>query len=239
MPSEATPRKTATPRKRQADALQRGKADLAPRPKLRRHEAIEIIRRRILAGDPGFKSGEFLTEKFIHEQLKLSRAPIRQALSQLAAEGLVTVIPRIGTQVRIVRPEEAQAIMSLRLGIETIIVRELARTKPNLSPLQAIHAHMGEISKRSPLDENDIIEFVSYDMNFHAKMAELADGYSAAISIMKDLTSQFLLYACRIYTNPSTSLEFMNIVIGDHGEIIKKLSSGKPPDAIGAYAATS
>ena len=63
-------------------------------------------------------------------ELKLTRTPIRQALGQLAAEGLLTIIPRVGTQVRVVRPEEARAMMAMRFAIETLIVGDLARPGP-------------------------------------------------------------------------------------------------------------
>jgi hypothetical protein len=45
----------------------RGKAARQPRPKrLRRDQAVEVIRRMILAGKPGFKSGDTLNEQGSH-----------------------------------------------------------------------------------------------------------------------------------------------------------------------------
>src|SRR2546422_10960976 len=56
--------------------------------------AAELIRERILAGD--FASGDRLVEARIAEQLGISRGPLREALKQLAAEGLVREEPRRG-----------------------------------------------------------------------------------------------------------------------------------------------
>lgn len=196
-----------------------------PRGALRRDEATDKIREHILTGAPGFRSGDILSENQLADQLKLTRTPIRQALSQLAAEGLLTIIPRVGTQVRVVRPEEARAMMAMRFAIETLIVGELARTRPDLSPLRTIQGEMERIAKNATREPGATMKFVKADMDFHAKMAELANGYDTAAGTLKDLTSQFLLYAYRAFQQ-SDWPAVMRSVLDEHKVILKALDEG-------------
>jgi DNA-binding GntR family transcriptional regulator len=209
---------------------QRKKTSRGKPGELRRDEAAAMIRERILLGSPGFKSRDILTETQLTEQLGLTLNPVRQALSQLANEGLVEILPRVGTQVRVVRPEEAQAIMAMRFAIETVIVGELARTRPDLSDLRTIHAEMKRIADQaSPHDSSARYAFVKADMEFHAKMAELAQGYGTAAGTIRDLTSQFLLYAYHAIP-PHEAQGIMAEVNKQHAAILKAIEEGDPDE---------
>lgn len=52
------------------------------------------LRERILNGEIGL--GERLVEGRLSEELGVSRMPVREALRELAAEGIVTIEPRRG-----------------------------------------------------------------------------------------------------------------------------------------------
>ena len=78
--------------------------------------SAELIRERILAGD--FASGDRLVEAKLAEQLGISRGPLREALKQLAAEGLVREEPRRGTFVATPTAEDVRDIYDLRAAIE-------------------------------------------------------------------------------------------------------------------------
>jgi DNA-binding GntR family transcriptional regulator len=62
------------------------------------------LKEKILSKD--FAPGERLDMKVIEKQLGVSRTPLKEAISQLAAEGLVVVVARSGTFVTEIRPEE-------------------------------------------------------------------------------------------------------------------------------------
>jgi DNA-binding GntR family transcriptional regulator len=71
-------------------------------------------------------SGEFDAEEklsiiSLSEKLGVSRTPVRDALWQLAGEGLVTVSPRVGAFLRRVTPREAADIYRLKQSIEPIM----------------------------------------------------------------------------------------------------------------------
>lgn len=78
--------------------------------------SAELIRERILAGD--FASGDRLVEAKIAEQLGISRGPLREALKQLASEGLVREEPRRGTFVATPTADDVRDVYDLRAAIE-------------------------------------------------------------------------------------------------------------------------
>src|SRR5258708_24656869 len=74
------------------------RAPLGPR-------VAEALRRAILTGQ--YKSGDRLVEDRLSVEFKVSRVPVREALKTLAAEGLVTLLPRRGARVPRRSPEFA------------------------------------------------------------------------------------------------------------------------------------
>ena len=53
------------------------------------------IREGIVTGD--YAAGTGLSEVTLSSELGVSRTPVREALKQLATEGLVEIVPRVGT----------------------------------------------------------------------------------------------------------------------------------------------
>ena len=81
--------------------------------------AVERIRDLIHSGE--FDADGKLSIVALSQQLGVSRTPVRDALWQLATEGLVTVSPRVGAFLRRVTPEEAADIYKLKESIEPLM----------------------------------------------------------------------------------------------------------------------
>src|SRR5438128_6707357 len=77
---------------------------------------MATLRNAIISGK--FKPGDRLNESELARQYKVSRIPVREALQQLQAQGLVTNHPRRGMFVSILSDEECQKINSLRIILE-------------------------------------------------------------------------------------------------------------------------
>jgi len=65
------------------------------------------------------RAGDPLRQGVIASQLKVSTTPVREALRQLEAEGLVTVYPHRGAFVASLSPSEARDIFIIRRFLET------------------------------------------------------------------------------------------------------------------------
>src|SRR5512142_1789185 len=77
---------------------------------------VDAIRERILRGY--YPEGEPLRQDAIGVELGVSRIPVREALRQLEAEGLVTFNPHRGAVVSTLSLEEIQELFELRADIE-------------------------------------------------------------------------------------------------------------------------
>src|SRR6188508_351651 len=82
---------------------------------------IEALRERILRGD--YPDGEPLRQDALADELGVSRIPVREALRQLEAEGLVTFNPHRGAVVSSMSLEEIMELFELRAEIECDLLR--------------------------------------------------------------------------------------------------------------------
>ena len=83
---------------------------------------VEIIRRDIITG--ALKPGERLRIKGLGERYKIGTIPMREALSRLSTTGFVVAEDQRGFRVASISPEELQEILTLRLNLEPIALRE-------------------------------------------------------------------------------------------------------------------
>ena len=86
-----------------------------------RERAYSRIKAQILAGE--LEPGSAISEAERAEALGISRSPVREALQQLAREGLVEVFPKRGTFVAELTPKEVREAFELRQAIESACAR--------------------------------------------------------------------------------------------------------------------
>lgn len=83
---------------------------------------LEIIRECILTGV--FAPGEHLRQEELAERIGVSRIPVRTALMQLEAEGLVSFLPHRGAVVRTLTVEQVREVYEIRQLLETHALRK-------------------------------------------------------------------------------------------------------------------
>nr|MEC9417188.1 GntR family transcriptional regulator [Pseudomonadota bacterium] len=95
----------------------------------------EALRSSILAMD--LPPGTLLRKQVICEQLGVSRSPVTEAITRLAGEGLVEVIPQSGSRVTKFSMSEIREGAFLREAIELAAVSKVAaeRTEEQLTEL--------------------------------------------------------------------------------------------------------
>lgn len=82
---------------------------------------VTALRERILRGD--YPEGEPLRQDALADELGVSRIPVREALRQLEAEGLVTFSPHRGAVVSSLSLDEIDELFQLRADIECDVLR--------------------------------------------------------------------------------------------------------------------
>lgn len=88
---------------------------------IKRQTTVDLVsdelRRRIISGE--LAEGEQLLQEHLGRDLGVSRIPIREALRQLEAEGLVTISSHRGGVVSALSLEEIRELFALRACLET------------------------------------------------------------------------------------------------------------------------
>jgi len=121
-------------------------------------QVVARIRERILSG--AYAPGAPLLQDAIAAEFGVSKIPVREALVQLRAEGLLDVYAHRGFQVRPVSLEEVSEVFRLRLEIEPRAVAEGSRSgdendrsaaEQALAALNAALAH-GEFERSGDLN---------------------------------------------------------------------------------------
>lgn len=121
------------------------------------------IEAMILGGElpPGTK----LDEQVLAQRFEVSRTPIREALRQLAATGLIELKPNRGAFVTIVTPERLEEMFVAMAELEATCARLAAMSMSPIErrSLQRLHERMAEMATRD-LHE----DFVEANESFHA-----------------------------------------------------------------------
>jgi len=115
--------------------------------------------------------GTELSEVALSQELAVSRGPIREAMGRLAAEGLVTVRPRRGAEVRSITPEELIDSYQVREALEVLAVRLVVPriTDAELASLDELVDRMAEYAKNGA-----VADFFAANVAFHELLCELS-----------------------------------------------------------------
>jgi DNA-binding GntR family transcriptional regulator len=82
---------------------------------------LERLREKILSGE--LREGEQLRQDAIATEFQISRIPVREALSHLAAEGLITIVANRGAVVSALPAEEIMELFETRAVLECHMLR--------------------------------------------------------------------------------------------------------------------
>jgi DNA-binding GntR family transcriptional regulator len=82
---------------------------------------VERLRDKILSGE--LREGEQLRQDAIATEFQISRIPVREALSHLAAEGLITIVANHGAVVSALSPDEIMQMFETRAVLECYMLR--------------------------------------------------------------------------------------------------------------------
>ncbi len=110
--------------------------------KTKMDQIVETLREAVLMGE--FESGTRLLQEELAERFNTSSTPIREALRQLQAEGILEHSPYRGVQVAEVRMEDVREIYMVRAVMEPFATRLAVPyiSGANLEQLRALQAEM-------------------------------------------------------------------------------------------------
>lgn len=126
---------------------------------------LEAVREGILRGH--YPEGEALRQDAIADELGVSRIPVREALRQLDAEGLVTFSPHRGAVVSTLSLDEITELFELRSEIEGDLIR---RAVPRMKADD--HARAKEVltAYESALLTGEVAVWGALNWKFHSTL---------------------------------------------------------------------
>ncbi|WP_051689752.1 GntR family transcriptional regulator [Pelobacter seleniigenes] len=130
--------------------------------------AYATLRKAIINAD--FMLGEPLSETLLAASLGISKSPVREALAQLKAEGLVTIIPQKGTFVFTLTPKELIDLIQMRYILESAALR-LAFERCHAELVGRLRQTLQAMQRHLEHDEQDL--YLQLDAVFHDVPFEL------------------------------------------------------------------
>lgn len=148
---------------------------------------VEKMRQRILDGS--LPPGHRLVEGRVSAEFDVSRIPVREALRQLAAEGLVTIEPRRGASVTRFTDEQVQELVEVRGNLEALNAKLAARHK---DPEQIARMRRILDEGNRLADANDLRGLEHLNHQFHDVLSQAA-GNSVLQTVMRSLRDRTVL----------------------------------------------
>jgi len=171
-------------------------------------EVLDRLRRAILGGT--LAPGTALILSDLSSQLGVSRTPIREAIRDLTAEGLVDFDSYRSSVVHAPTLDEAQEVYELRLILEPIAVRRAVEniTDAELARARELHEAM--------LATTELGDWVDLNRDFHATLTDPADS-PRLLSIITALRNAAAIQVAMSLRARVSQLDEAN---QDHGRII-------------------
>ena len=134
------------------------------------------LRQRIVRGD--LAGGARLYEVAVADELKISRTPVRQAMSQLAEEGLLQRAPGGGFMVRSFTYRDVIHAIELRGVLEGTAARLAAEQRVNPDKLRKIKGIVEELDAVMEAGEGPKVfdRYSELNAAFHDALAALCDS---------------------------------------------------------------
>lgn len=145
----------------------------APAPKVLLKERAYAELKELIQ-DGVFPPNSFLSERRLVEHLGMSKTPIRSALEQLEAQGLVAVSPQQGIVVRDLSAHEITDLFDTRAAVEPFVVSRLAVR--GLTPEQSARVEENLREQRGAAKAGDPLAATRLDIAFHSLLAQFLDN---------------------------------------------------------------
>jgi DNA-binding GntR family transcriptional regulator len=131
-----------------------------------------------------------LSEQLLSQQLNIGRTPVREALQQLARDGLVTILPRRGVLVSDINLRTQLRLLELRREVERLMARVAAERS---TPAEAAAFRQLATDMRHASDAADDIAFMRLDRELNALISQAARNEFAtrSMGLMHGLSRRF------------------------------------------------
>jgi DNA-binding GntR family transcriptional regulator len=184
-------------------------------------EAISELRRLVLLGE--LAPGSAVRERDMAEQLGISRTPLREAIQQLAVEGLIEYSATRRPFVADPTIDEIRHGMTVMASLEALGGEQACvnANDADIRRLGTLHERMLKTSGRG-----EPLEFFETDMAFHRTIIEAAHN-----SVLTDIHAQVNARLWRVRFLSSRMNKRRDRTLAQHGEIYESIQARNPKRA--------
>lgn len=132
-------------------------------------QVYDVLKRAIITG--ALQPGQRVNEAEVARQMRISRAPVREAIRLLEQAGLLVSVPRRGTVVMSLSAEDVEEVYTLRADLETRAIRRAVTrlSDADLAELERLLDLMHAASAAG-----DLTALLDADIAFHRKIVKAA-----------------------------------------------------------------
>ncbi|MGH9446820.1 MAG: GntR family transcriptional regulator [Terriglobia bacterium] len=200
-----------------------------------RQRAYLHIQRKLSQGE--LRAGEAISELSLANELGISRTPIREALGQLAAEGVFERSPNHKAVVIELTRQDIIELYELREALEVYAAGKAARQPAKQSEVDRLHSLTNAIeglkdelarSGNAALDREQMQRFVAYDLGFHTLLIRMAANTRIS-KVVNETRLLIRIFAMRRQGHSGPLLEQIN---RQHREVLRAVADHAPERAM-------
>ncbi|MCX4438297.1 MULTISPECIES: GntR family transcriptional regulator [Streptomyces] len=203
-----------------------------------RERVADALRAALIAGE--LRAGEVYSAPTLAARFGVSATPVREAMLDLAKEGLVDTVPNKGFRVTAVSEKQLDEYTHIRSLIEIPTTVQLATTADRVS-LEALRPAAREIVTAAAA--GDLIAYVEADIRFHLGLLALA-GNAHLVEVVGDLRKRSRLYglnalveAGRLQDSAEEHLELLDALVDRDPEAVRRVMTRHLGHVRGLWAA--
>jgi DNA-binding GntR family transcriptional regulator len=166
--------------------------------------------------------GTALRKNEIALECGVSRAPVSEAITRLASEGLVDVFAQNGSFVAPIRPHDIREALFIRTALEVEAIKKVAR-EADQTMLDQLEQNVQEQKDALGEDELDLVRLDDLDEMFHATI--MAAIHSARIQHLLD-AARALMDRPRFLALPERHRP--EDTVNEHSRILDAIRTGDP-----------
>lgn len=153
-----------------------------------REQVIEALRVAVVAGE--MRPGIVYSAPALADRLGVSPTPVREAMLDLAREGMVTAVRNKGFRVTELSERQLDEYTAVRELIEAPTVARIAANAPReaLEELRPL-----AVAVVTTAEQRDFIDYIKADLRFHLELLALA-GNEQLVEVVRDLRHRSRLY---------------------------------------------
>ncbi len=165
-------------------------------------EVWDYLRRQLFLRKE-YHPGAFIRETDVAAKLHVSRSPVREAIKELEAHGIVKSIPRKGALVVTFTPEDVQEIYDVRLILEMMVYNKIVEkgllTEDHYRWLLWAVERFEEVSQKVDQDRDEALSrFFDLDCEFHFYIHDLSGLTWVSDLLKRTYSRMYLVQLCQI-----------------------------------------